>query len=225
MWEECSRLITNCIIYYNNGDNCTADFEGLTLNHCCTTPDPGGIMDITVAPLFVNFAANDFHLKTNSPCINAGNNAFAVGTNDLDGAVRITGGTVDIGAYEFPNPTSLLSYAWAQRYGFPTDGSADFADPDGDGMNNWQEWIAGTSPINAASVLKMLSPSNSTTSVTVTWQSVNGINYFLQRSPSLAPTAFVVIQTNIPGQAGTTTFTDTNTIVNGRSFYRLGVQH
>jgi hypothetical protein len=52
-------------------------------------------------PLFVDLAANNLRLRPDSPCINAGNNAYEFGTTDLDGNPRIAGGNVDIGAYEY----------------------------------------------------------------------------------------------------------------------------
>ncbi len=46
-------------------------------------------------------ANGDLRLQSNSPCINAGNNAYVSNTIDLDGNPRIVSGTVDIGAYEY----------------------------------------------------------------------------------------------------------------------------
>jgi hypothetical protein len=58
----------------------------------------------------------------------------------------------------------------------------------------------------------------------LTWQSVPGVNYFLECCTNLsAPPRFAPLATNLPGQAGTTTFTDTNAIGAGPFFYRIGV--
>jgi|ERR1017187_3728311 parallel beta-helix repeat protein len=222
--------VSNCIIYYNTCKPSYPDYfncqNSSYLNYCCTTPFvSAGTGNITNAPLFANFDGGDYQLLANSACINSGMNSDVIGTNDFDGNPRIVGGTVDIGAYEFQTPTSVLSYAWAQQYGLPTDGSADFVDTDGDGFNNWQEWIAGTIPTNSASLLQMLSASNSVSGTKVTWQSVTGRTYFLLRGTNLAmQPVFSSIKTNLTGLAGATSFTDT-TATNGDSFfYRVGVQ-
>jgi hypothetical protein len=217
---------TNCIIWGNiiRTSDAFSNYFGTTLGFCMTAPLPPGPGNIANEPLFVD-AASDFHLQSASPCINSGNNAFVTGNADLDGYARITASTVDIGAYEFQSPTSVISYAWLQQFGLPTDGTADFTDSDHDGLNNSQEWRVGTSPIDALSVLKMLTVSSAPPGKSITWRSANGINYFLQRGSDLtAQPPFSTIQTNIPGQPGTTTYTDTNAMGPGPFFYRVGVQ-
>ncbi len=141
--------LNNCISYFNtaSGSSASANYSGLPVNFCCTTPQPsGGFGNFTNAPLLVDLGGGDLHLQSNSPCINAGRNACVSIATDLDRQPRISGGTVDVGAYEFQLPLSVISYAWLQSYGLPTDGTADYLDSDSDGMNNWQEWIAGTMP-------------------------------------------------------------------------------
>ena len=218
-----SIIVNNYLVSYG-----VANYGIGTLNYCCTTPLPGsGTGNIAVDPLFINPASGNYRLQTNSPCINAGNNSYVGGiTTDLDGRPRIVGGTVDMGAYEFQGPGLGEFTFWLQQYGLPTDGSVDYADSDGTGMNNWQKWIAGLNPTNSASVLAMSSLGyTNSTGVTVTWQSVSNRTYYLLRSSSLATQPFSLIQSNIVGQAGTTSYTDGTAAGSGPYFYRVGVQY
>jgi hypothetical protein len=222
-----ASTMDNCIALDNTAPT-GSNYNYSTLSFCCTMPDPGGLGNITNAPLWVDPAHGNFRLQSNSPCINSARNAFAAPGPDLDGNSRIVGGTVDIGPYEYQTPASVISYAWLQQYGLPANGSADFADPDGDGMNNYQEWIAGTNPTNAQSVLKLTSAiqTNNPPGTVVIWQSVSGITYFLQSSTNLwLRPAFSTIQSNIVGQVGTTSYMDYGATNNGPWFYRVGVQY
>lgn len=216
--------LANCIVAYNSAwtdDNYTTDS---VLDHCCTAPLPtNGIGNISVPPQFSDYAHGNLRLRSDSPCINAGNNAYAPGPTDLDGNPRIISGTVDIGAYEYQGTGSIISYAWLEQYSLPTDGSTDYIDSDHDGLNNWQEWRCQTHPTNALSALRLVSAYPTGMAVTVTWQSVVGVNYFLEGCGNLA-SPFTLSATNIVGQAGTTSYADTNATGAGPFFYRVGVR-
>lgn len=226
-WGEwcCTVTLNNCIAYDNSAPD-GGNYSGpVFFSYSATLPQPTyGIGNFANAPLFMDPTAGDFRLQSNSPCINAGLNAYAAAGPDLDGKPRIVGGTVDIGAYEFQSPQSTISYAWLEQFGLPIDGSADSADTDGDGHNNWQEWRAGTEPTNSLSVLRLLSPMPSSDGLVVRWQSVTDRTYRLERTTNLTQGSFEAIASNIVGQAGATAYVDTNAETNRPLFYRVRVE-
>ncbi|MEJ0089720.1 MAG: choice-of-anchor Q domain-containing protein [Limisphaerales bacterium] len=214
-------MVHNAVVYFNSPEN----FDNITyispMSYCCTTPTHTGIGNFTNNPAFVDVAMDNFRLQTNSPCINVGNGSSSA--TDLDGRPRIVGGQIDLGAYEFQGVGIGEFIAWLQQYGISTGGAADYLNADGDGLNNWQEWIAGTIPTNASSVLLLAPPANTLAGVTVTWQSVSNRTYYLQASTNLTA-QFISIQSNLVGQTGSTSYVDM-TATNGASyFYRVGVQ-
>lgn len=215
--------VNNSIVYYNTGGS-FPNTKVAGLNYTCT-PDPGGTGCITNAPLFVNQDANDFRLQPFSPCINSGWVSYAPPGLDLHGANRVVGGSVDMGPYEYQSPASLLSYAWLQQHGMPTDGSADFQDGDGDGKNNWEEWRCDTNPTNSLSVMELLTPLHSGVGMSLSWRSVNTRSYFIERSTNFpGQLSYSIIQSNIPGQTNITTHLDATATNGVRFIYRVGVQ-
>ena len=63
--------------------------------------------------------------------------------------------------------------------------AADCADPDGDGLTNAQEFAAGTDPKNAASVLKVTDLAISDGDFVVSFPTVYGKTYRVERSDTL----------------------------------------
>ena len=221
-----SCTVWNSIVTSNSATNSpdSPNWFGGTLNYCCTTPLPGaGASNITNAPLFVDQPGGNFRLETNSPCINAGTNGYVPSGPDLAGNPRVVSGTVDLGAYECQSPALLACFAWLQSYGLSTHASALYADADQDGMNNWQEWVAGTVPTNANSNLRLQSLVVAPASLRLRWNSDTAHTYFVQRAGSLkTPISFSGLRSNIAGLPGTTEFTDTTLPAAGLAFYRVG---
>src|SRR6266567_7513908 len=167
--------LNNCVSFRNTGDF-----------GCEDCGSPGSLVGNNWFgdPLFVDLATGNLRLQPNSPCINAGNNSYVTNATDLDGNPRIAGGTVDIGAYEFQSPVSMISYAWLQQYGLPINSSTDTADPDGDGVDNYHEWLADTDPTNPFSLPPLLTLIPYGANVILTWPT-NAVGFTLQSTTNL----------------------------------------
>lgn len=107
-----------------------------------------------------------------------------------------------------------LPIAWLLTY-FGTTNVDPNADPDHDGMNNRQEYLAGTDPTNPNDKLQITAflTAPGGTLATVTWQSTPTHFYFLQKTLNLGPSVWLDSGLGLiaPDGASTTrTFTDTN---------------
>jgi len=112
-----------------------------------------------------------------------------------------------------------------QRAYFPLFTLADAgpnADPDGDGMNNFGEYVAGTIPTNAASLLKVQNLGRTNHTVTVRWGSVVGKNYRVLYSTNPASGSWSNVASVVTA-IGTTTALNDTAATNGLRTYRVQV--
>ncbi len=124
--NRCSGLIINCIIW---GESEEQIFRCNPPICCCIQDwDGGGVGNITDNPKLVDPSSGDYHLQSDSPCIDKGNKNYLCGDYiiDIDGEGRIAGSSVDIGCDEFNSSV----------------------DSDGDFLIDSQETLQGSNPYN-----------------------------------------------------------------------------
>jgi Matrixin len=103
---------------------------------------------------------------------------------------------------------------------FTSTNAAPTADPDHDGYNNSAEYLAGTNPTNAASLLKIEQVKQTAAGTTITWQSGAGKHYQVLSRPLAGTGAFQPVGSPVTGTGATTQFLDV-TGTNGIKFYRV----
>jgi len=123
-------------------------------------------------------------------------------------------------------PAEIISDEWkVQFFGSVTSPlAADNADPDGDGVPNWKEYLAGTDPTNPTSCLQFISPvsvANGAHGLTLRWLTAPGKTYVLESNLDLHGTNWTTI-TTFAGDGYVKQFTDTNS-TSQLQFYRLRV--
>jgi hypothetical protein len=98
------------------------------------------------------------------------------------------------------------------------------ADPDGDGVPNWQEFLAGTSPAKLLLHIAEISPdAASGNGFKLRWFAAQGKHHVLECSSDLAGANWRVIADNLAGQGDIKEFIDTNR-TSAAQFYRVRVK-
>ena len=117
--------------------------------------------------------------------------------------------------------------SWRLRYFFTTNNllSQASADADGDGANNLQEYLAGTDPTDSKSFFKNIDTDQGAAQqpndCVISWPSVSGKQYVIERSSSLVSPIWTAIATN-SGTGTTMEYHDTSG--GGVRYYRVRVQ-
>lgn len=225
------REMNNCICWDNPGGNY---YRG-SIRYTCTTPLPEGEGNITNDPQFVDAAASNFHLRADSPCVDAGANADMPGGPDLDGVARPLDGNndgtavVDMGCYEFVSDVADTDHdsirdGWEVKQGLDPTNAADAAqNPDGDPFDNAGEFYADTNPWDGNDFFQVTDGAH-TNSFSVWFDCSTARVYGLEFATGLLHGAWGTVDglTNVPGApSGRMSLTDTNAAE--RQYYRVGV--
>jgi hypothetical protein len=183
--------------------NMTAGFIG------CTST---GIVTVTGGSLYVtNGGTAVLEVRSGPFTLSAGTVIVdkLVITNACGRLVR-TGGTLAYNQLVLdPNLSAVgdsLPNSWKQQYGLDTfDPDLGSKDSDGDGMNNLQEYLAGTDPTNSASAFRVTSVTRVGNDVRATWSMGSGKTNALQVTSGSGFTTNFVDLFTVTNTVGTVT--------------------
>ncbi|MDB5230104.1 MAG: hypothetical protein JWN76_909, partial [Chitinophagaceae bacterium] len=113
-------VLANCILWDGGGSEIANNFgNNPSINYSDVQGGWGlGTGNINADPLFADAANGNLKLSAGSPAINTGNSASVPGgvTVDLANTTRITGSSVDMGAYEYVPVGTTLNFDGTNDY-------------------------------------------------------------------------------------------------------------
>lgn len=145
-----------------------------------------------------------------------------VTTNSATVAVTVTNDRTLTGNFVPVLAVNQTPQSWLAAY-YTTNNydNAALSDTDKDGMKAWEEYQAGTVPTDSNSYFAVTRTA-STNGIMISWPSMAGRAYSIQRSTNLSDLWPGPVASNIWSDgSGTTTFSEPPS--NSRSFYRVGV--
>jgi len=133
-----------------------------------------------------------------------------------------SGGIVNVRTLIFDTDNDGLPNDWELAHGMNPFANDAQTDTDGDGFTALQEYVAGTDPFKAQSALRISNVGTSGTDMLISFSTVTGKCYLVQRCDDLAnPSGWTTVQDNVPGTGGLVQVADPGAAVLSRRFYRV----
>lgn len=115
-----------------------------------------------------------------------------------------------------------ISDSWRQtHFGGVTGDSCAACDPDGDGLNNSKEYLAGTDPKNSANLLRIAVAQPSGADFVVSFPTVVGMKYRVEKRDAMDTGSWTTLQDNIDGTGGIIPINDPGAATLPKRFYRV----
>jgi hypothetical protein len=114
---------------------------------------------------------------------------------------------------------------WELQYFQSPTGALAMADPDGDGANNWTEYVTGHNPTNPDSVFKLAAfevPAATGDGFVIQWPTTPGRTYEVRHTANLVYTPFTGISGGLSDAVNS--YTDTVERAGANQFYRVDVK-
>lgn len=115
-----------------------------------------------------------------------------------------------------------LPDVWEEQY-FPGGNAHPDADPDGDGLTNLEEYLAGTDPTDPNSLFAIVSVARGPAGFTVRWSSAGGRHYRVLRAAELGAdgAGFAVVGSGLEATPPWNSYLDVTANPAGTYFYRI----
>ncbi len=210
----------NSIIWHNED----LELQGFSAQHCNIEGGYSGPGNINADPLFVDLVGGDYHLRPDSPCVDAGtSDVEGIPEQDMDGEARVLGAEIDMGADECLDSDGDLLPDYLERFHFESLSWGPDDDPDCDGMSIAEELVCGTNPSNPHSCLKVTEIMPLELSTRVWWNALPGRQYRVDASENMKDwlcISPVITREDLPGEEPTL-FIDKHDRSFRQRFYRI----
>jgi hypothetical protein len=234
-YSDGEPFLRNSIVYENSApeDAGISYSDRLNMEYVCLQEFYPGLGNLTNNPLL---AAQTYALTSGSPAIDAGTPVYGRPV-DLLHVHRPLDGTgdgqveYDLGAYEFvfspggdDQDNDGLPDGWEEDYFGSSTGADPADDPDADGLNNLEEYVAGTDPTNAASFFAITNTTKIASGFVLDWSpSTEDRVYSVLWSDALSESnSFEVLESNLLYPKSS--YTDTTHQVESEGFYKVEVK-